>query len=89
MKTFCKKRHYTDDFAYGDKEQRTVYLISTRKQWGITQAEMAEYLNISKRTYESWENKRQAPAAVTALIEEIEQLRMEIYRLELFLQGKH
>lgn len=40
-----------------------------RKQTGMTQAEFAEYFDISVRTIEAWETRRNAPDYLTKLME--------------------
>lgn len=68
----------SNPLARGNKEERTFYMRDLRRKWGWTQKDMADFLNISKRTYEAWENKEQTPAAVTALLDVIEQNRLTI-----------
>lgn len=61
-----------------DPAKRTEALRGLREKYGSTQAEIAKLFNVSIRTVQGWEGKRQTPAPITAilsLLDEREELK--------------
>lgn len=59
--------------AYSDSaEERTEFLRELRSRNALSQSELAKICNVSVRTVQGWEGKKQTPAPVTALLDRIE-----------------